>query len=88
MSTKVATTRRSVILPQSLVREALDSMGETLSSFNSVVKLALQELIKARRKEAFAREMARMAQDPHVIRKNQSIELEFRGTLLDGLPDD
>lgn len=78
--------RRSVVLPAELLREARQLGGEDLASnVNRLVKAALVEFVEQRRREAFALEMARMAQDSQIQSASCEIQKAFRRTESDGL---
>ena len=88
MSTKQTTIRRSILLPQSLVNDAMRLIKpKGRLTFNGVVKLALQELIRTRKREALMRELGEMAADPQIRDEYHCIEEEFASVDMDGLDD-
>ena len=81
--------RRSVALPEDLVREALASApAESAGNLNRVVVQSLMEFIARRRKRAFEDAMANMAADPAIRKECGAIAREFAATELDGLKRD
>jgi hypothetical protein len=88
MSTKVSTVRRSVVLPASLVQDAMHLIKpKGRLSFNGVVKLALQEMIRMRKKQTLLRELNEMAADPQIQDEYRRIEDDFALWDMDGLND-
>jgi len=79
--------RRSVALPTRLVEQVSEAAPpEYRGNLNAVVRTALEEYVRNRRREAFDEEMERMAADPQIRAENEAIHREFEGTLADGLP--
>lgn len=83
------TIRRSVALPRSLATEAMAVAPKGAEkNFNQVVFLALSEFVANRKKEAFAREMERMAADPAIVAECAAVNRDFLETETDGLLND
>ena len=83
---KGRTLRRSIALPEQLVKEAVrNAPGEIGDNFNRLVTVALQEYIARRKEAAFEEAMARMASDPAIQAECLRIGREFAATDMDGL---
>lgn len=83
---KSGTVRRSIALPEQLVKEAIRSAPSDLGdNFNRLVTFALQEYIARRKAAAFEEAMARMASDPAIQAESRRIGREFAATDMDGL---
>lgn len=81
--------RRSVALPEPLVKEALAwASAESAGNLNRLVVESLTELIARRKARAFEEAMAAMAADPAIHRECGLIAGEFAGADLDGLGRD
>ena len=84
-----ALVRRSFALPARLLEQVSEAAPpEYAGNLNATVRTALEEYVKRHGDAAFEREMALMAADPAIQEINADLNLEFRHTLLDGLPDD
>jgi len=82
MPRKSGTIRRSVALPEPLVKELAEvAPRELRGNLNRLVVVSLQEFVARRKLEAFQEAMARMAADP-------AIHAEFTAAEADGLPHD
>jgi hypothetical protein len=80
------TIRRSIAIPAALIEEAQNvAPAGPRTSFNRLVRIALEEFVARRREERFATEMERMAQDPDVQAELRTIEHEFAVADGDGL---
>jgi hypothetical protein len=89
MSTNSITVRRSILLPQSLVQDAMKLVKpKGRLTFNGLVKMALQELINKSKREALLREMGEMAADRQIQAEYHRIEQEFTSAQMDGLDND
>jgi hypothetical protein len=85
-SPKIATVRRSVALPKSLVDDLTRAAPPELkSNLNRLVIVALGEFIKSRRRIAFEQAMSQMAADPAALAEIAAIQEEFRPADSDGL---
>jgi hypothetical protein len=72
-----------------LIDEVVANAPEELrSNLNRLVTTALREYAERRKKDAFARAVAEMAQDPAVRSECDAIEREFMPTELDGIARD
>jgi hypothetical protein len=80
------TIRRSIAIPAALIEEAQNvAPAGPRTSFNRLVRIALEEFVARRREERFVTEMERMAQDPDVQAELRTIEHEFAVADGDGL---
>ncbi len=81
--------RRSVALPEQLVREALAlAPPESAGNLNRLVAQSLAEFVARRRALAFDNAMAAMAADPAIRKECAAIATEFANADLDGLQRD
>ena len=81
--------RRSFALPAELIEQVSEAAPpEYGGNLNAIVRNALEEYVRKRDDEAFAREMEEMAADPQMQAITKELNEEFRCTELDGLPDD
>lgn len=81
--------RRSVALPEQLVRKALAcAPPESANNLNRLVAQSLTEFVARREERAFAEAMAAMAADPAVRKECAAITQEFAVADLDGLGHD
>ncbi len=86
MNTNRTTIRRSVLLPASLVHDAMKLMKPRGKlTFNGVVKLALQELIRMQQRAALQLELSDMAADPQIQGEYRRLEEDFVSVDMDGL---
>jgi len=82
------TIRRSFALPRSLVEEVVAAAPEELkANLNRLVTTALREYAERRKREAFARAMAEMAEDPAIQSECAAINRELMPAETDGLDD-
>ena len=83
---KSRTLRRSIALPEQLVREAVcNAPSDIGDNFSRLVTVALQEHIVRRKSNGFEEAMARMAADPAIQAECRLIEHEFAAAEMDGL---
>jgi hypothetical protein len=81
------TVRRSVALPSRLVEQVSEAAPpDVRGNLNAVVRTALEEYVRNRRRAAFESEMAEMAADPQIRAANAEILREFEATDGEGLP--
>jgi hypothetical protein len=86
---KSSIVRRSVALPEQLVREALAlAPRESAGNLNRLVAESLAEFIARRKARAFEDEMAAMAADPAIRKECSAINREFQAAEMDGLEGD
>jgi hypothetical protein len=89
MPRKSGTIRRSVALPEPLVKELAEvAPRELRGNLNRLVVVSLQEFVARRKLEAFQEAMARMAADPAIRAECAAIHAEFTAAEADGLPHD
>lgn len=68
------TLRRSIVLPRSLLEEALRCGGTSQpTNVNRLVREALVEFVDRRKRAGFAAEMAEMARDPQIRAATRAI---------------
>jgi len=80
------TIRRSVALPASLAREALElARQEKIPTFNGLVRTLLERFVQGHKAASFAKAMAEMAHDPAIQRESDAIAREFAHSETDGL---
>jgi len=83
------TVRRSFALPARLIEQVSEAVPpEYGGNPNAAVRHALEEFVKRKDEEEFARDVERMAADPEIQAVSAEINAEFRVTEMDGLPDD
>ncbi len=83
---KSSSVRRSFALPRALLDEVIAAAPPELQhNLNGLVKEALREYVARRREEEFARAMAAMAKDEHVVRESRLISEQFQAAEGDGL---
>jgi hypothetical protein len=81
--------RRSVALPEQLVREALAwAPPESAGNLNRLVAESLAEFVARKKACAFEEAMAAMAADPAIRKECATIAKEFACADLDGLGHD
>ena len=81
--------RRSVALPERLVKEALAwAPPESAGNLNRLVAESLAEFVARRKARAFEEAMAAMAADPAIRRECAAIAAEFAAADLDGFERD
>ena len=86
---KSSVVRRSFVLPARLVEQVSEAAPpEYGDNLNAAVRHALEEFVRRKDDEEFAREMAAMAADPQIQAVNAELNHAFRHALMDGLPDD
>jgi len=79
--------RRSVALPARLVEQVSEAAPpEFRGNLNGIVRTALEEYLRTREREAFDREMERMAADPQVRRVNRDLFRAWQALDGEGLP--
>lgn len=84
-----AVIRRSFALPARLIDQVSEAAPpEHGGNLNAIVRTALEEYVRKREEEEFAREMEAMAADPQIQAITKELNEEFRCTEMDGLPDD
>ncbi|MGV8120191.1 MAG: hypothetical protein AB2L14_10570 [Candidatus Xenobiia bacterium LiM19] len=82
---KGSSLRRSFVIPQVLVDEAVTLAPENLKmNLNRLVTVALQEYIKSRKEKAFEAAMAEMSKDRSLTGELKKIDREFIDTESDG----
>lgn len=85
MSMKGSSLRRSFVIPQMLVDEAVTLAPEDLKmNLNRLVTVALQEYVKSRKEKAFEEAMAEMSKDRSLTGELKEIDREFIHTESDG----
>lgn len=81
------TVRRSFALPSALVEQVSEAAPEELQgNLNAVVRAALEEYVRNRRRAEFEAEMDRMAADPQIRAVNAAIFHDFEAIQGEGLP--
>jgi hypothetical protein len=81
--------RRSVALPEHLIREALSlAPRESAGNLNRLVAECLSDFVVRQKARAFEDAMAAMAADPAVRKECAKIAREFATADLDGLKRD
>lgn len=78
--------RRSVVLPRTLVDEALsEAPAELRGNWNRLMRTALEHYRDQLRERRIDREMIEMGKDPEMLAECRRINTEFAGTDTDGV---
>lgn len=85
-ASKTPILRRSVALPQGLVKLAQSYLPpEERSNLNGLMRQALEDFVRQHRYEEFRKSVQAMARNPKTVAELKRMSDEFSGTEEDGL---